>query len=152
MANNARQVRGNPQAITLPKVSSDVIEVGDLLFYDTAADAVRPATQVSGGTYAAKVTAFAGRFVGVAVTGHAAGDTTPVTVATGGDFVFVAPSGSGTDYDVGDYLAIGDGTNVQNQTVIKTGTATDAIARVIGPKTTAQPFVTLRIVSRLNVL
>jgi len=152
MANKFCYLRGDTRAIKLPKYASDAIEIGDLLYWDATNNAVRPASYISGANYAAKATAFAAAFIGVAAEAKAAGVTGNITVYTAGDFQFDAPSGGGTDYDPTSLLAIGDGTDVLDQTVIKTATTADAIARVIALKTTSAAYVEMRLLSRTAIL
>lgn len=150
MANVFRYIRGPIKEVALPAYASDAVEVGDLLYWDATNGAVRPASTIGGADYATKKANLAAAFVGVALTGKAAGATGQIVVATDGDFLMVAPSGSGTNYTVGDGVAGGDGTSMLNQTVVKDTTAANQIARVIAPKTTAQAYVTVRLLSKLN--
>lgn len=152
MANKFRYLRGDTRAIRLPAYATDAIEIGDLLWWDAANNAVRHASAISGADYAAKATAFAAAFIGVASQAKAAGATGNIAVWTAGDFQFDAPSGTGTDYDPTTLLAIGDGTDVLDQTVVKTTNVTDAIARVIAPKTTSAAVVEARLLSRTSIL
>ncbi len=144
MANTFRLIRGEPRTIALPKYSADAIEIGDLLYWDATTNAVRNAVTVSGADYATK---FAAAFVGVALSAHDAGSTGNVLVATDGDFQFDCPSGA--KYDVTDGVAIGNGTAVANQTVVKTATAGEIIGRVLALKASAGTTVQVRIKSKL---
>jgi|GEM_PF-4436766 len=150
MSNTMRLVRGDPRIIRLPKFADDAIEMGDLLFWDDANGAARPAEQVSGENYAAKQTAFAAAFIGVAMVAAEAGAGGEIPVATSGDYLYPAPSGANTAYDVASMVAIGNGTAVQDQGVVKTNTVANSIGRVIAPKSTAQAFALVRIASQLN--
>lgn len=150
MANVFRYVRGDTRAIALPGHAADAIEIGDLVFWDAANNAVRPADKVSGSDYPAKQAAFAGARLGVAMTAKAANAAGVITVATDGDFVFTAPSGTGTAYAVGDAVGVGNGTAVVPDTVAKTTDANKTVATVIRSKTTAENNVTIRLLSRLG--
>jgi hypothetical protein len=150
MSNTMRLVRGDPRIIKLSKLATDRIELGDLLFWDSSNAAVRPAEQVSGSDYATKQTNFAGAFVGVAMAAADAGAGGDIPVATSGDFLYPAPSGTGTAYDVAAMVGVGNGTAISNQIVVKTTTAGASIGRVISPKTTSQAFVMVRIAPKIN--
>ena len=147
MANTFRLIRGEPRTIALPKYSADAIEIGDLLYWDATTNAVRNAVTVSGADYATKKANFAAAFVGVALSAHDAGSTGNVLVATDGDFQFDCPSGA--KYDVTDGVAIGNGTAVANQTVVKMATAGEIIGRVLALKASAGTTVQVRIKSKL---
>lgn len=147
MANNFRLIRGEPRSIALPKLAADAIEIGDLLYWDATNGAVRNAETVSGADYATKKANFAAAFVGVALSAHEAGTTGNVLVATDGDFLFECPSGAA--YSPTDGVAIGNGSNVSDQTVIKTTTASEIIGRVVEPKASSAQKVIVRIRSKL---
>lgn len=147
MANMFRFIRGEPRCITLPKLAADAIEIGDLLWWDSTNGAVRNAETVGGADYATKAANFAAAFVGVALSAHDAGSTGNVLVATDGDFEFDCPSG--TAYTVLDGVQIGNGTAVQDQTVVKTGTAANMLGRVLSPKTSAGTRTQIRIKSKV---
>lgn len=151
MSNKFRYVRGDTCGIKLPKYASDAIEIGDLLYWDATNNAVRPASQISGASYALQKTNLAAAFVGVAAEAKAADVSGNLTVWTAGDYIFDAPSGAGTDYDVTNPLAGGDGTEMLDQTMVKDTTSGNTIARVIAAKTTSQAYVTCRLVSRTAV-
>lgn len=151
MSNKFRYVRGDTQGIKLPKYASDAIEIGDLLFWDATNNAARPASQISGADYATQKTNLAAAFIGVAAEAKAANVSGNLTVYTAGDYVFAAPSGVGTDYDVTNPLAGGDGSEMKDQTLVKDTTSGNAIARVIAAKTTSQAYVTCRLLSRTSV-
>lgn len=147
MANTFRLIRGEPRTISLPKHPSDAVEIGDLLYWDATNNAVRNAETVSGADYATKKANFAGAFVGVALSAHEANTSGNVLVATDGDFQFDCPSGA--EYDVTDGVAVGDGTAVADQKVVKTATATEIIGRVLAVKASAGTTVQIRIKSKL---
>lgn len=149
MANKFRLIRGEPNVLSLPKYASDAIEIGDLLYYDTTNDAARNAETITGADYATKVTNFAGAFVGVAMSAHPAGNTDNILVATEGDFEFDCPTGAA--YDVTDGVQVGNGTAVGDQTVVKTATAGNMIAKVIAPKAAATAYTQVRIKSKVQL-
>jgi len=153
MANQFRFVRGDVRAVSLPAYAADAVEIGDLLWWDAANAAVRPAEQVSGANYAAKKTNLASAFVGVALSAKAANASGDVLVATEGDFLFAAPSGPGTGIQVvGQILAGGNGTAMANQTVSAAGSTAEAIGVAVAPKSTSEEAVYCRILSRLSQL
>jgi len=152
MSNKFRYLRGDTLGIKLPKYADDAIEIGDLLFWDATNNAVRPASEISGEDYATQKTNLATAFVGVAAEAKAAGTSGNLTVWTAGDYLFTAPSGQGTDYDVTAMLAGGDGSEMLDQTLVKTTSQADAIARVLALKTTSQTYVTARLLSRTSIL
>lgn len=144
MTDTLRLLRGNAKIITLPKLVADQIEIGDLLWWDAVNGRVRNAETVpipDEGDYSDQKTAFAGAFVGVALSKHEAGMPGDVLVATGGDFMFDCPDEMA--YEVGDTVAVGTGTVMQDQTVFKS--STDAIGRVLQPKPAAETRVEIRI-------
>lgn len=143
MANTFRLIRGEPRLISLPKYASDAIEVGDLLYWDTTNNAVRNAETITGADYATKKANFAAAFVGVAQSMHDANTTGNVLVATDGDFQFDCPSGA--EYDVTDGVAVGNGTAVADQKVVKTATATEIIGRVVALKASTGTTTVIRI-------
>ena len=145
-------VRGDAAPVSLPGYADDQIEIGDLLWWDGTNDAVRPASEVSGGTYDIKKTALADAFVGVALSGKAADESRNILVGTSGDYLFSAPTGEGADAETLDYVGGGDGTDMLDQTVNVVDTPDDAIGRVIGLKATTDSKVMVRILSRLNHL
>jgi len=149
MANNLRLIRGEPRVIALPKLAADQIEIGDLLYWDATNGAVRNAETVSGADYATKKGNFAAKFVGVALSAHEANSSGNVLVATNGDFLFDCPSG--TAYDPVDYVTVGNGTVVADQTVVKTTTASEAIGRVLEKKAAAGARCVLRLLTRVNL-
>jgi hypothetical protein len=101
--------------------SATVIEVGDAVFQ--AVDDVRPAasfTYVTGSLPQTQAN-FRRDFMGVALTGSAAGETRPVSVAQRGVFEFLCPAAA---YEIGDRVGMEDNagaTALLNQTVIALG-------------------------------
>ncbi len=143
-----RYVRGDVRALWLPALNADTVEIGDLLWWDAANGAVRPASTVSGADYATKKANLAATFIGVALTAKPANTAGGCLVATAGDFLFDAPTG--TAYTVGDGVAGGDGSNMVNQTVVRDTTAANQIAKVVQPKAASQNTVMVRVLSKLG--
>lgn len=151
MANHFRHVRGDTNALALPAYTADSIEVGDLMWWDAANDAVRPASAVGGADYAAKKANLAANFIGVAMEAKDANTSGTVLVATAGDFVFNAPTGTGSDAEPLNYVAGGNGTSMVDQTVVKDASAGNAIGRVVAVKNTSQDYMMIRILSKFNL-
>jgi hypothetical protein len=150
MANQFRFVRGDVRAVSLPAYAADAVEIGDLVWWDATNDAVRPASVVSGANYTEKKRNLAAAFMGVALSVKAANQAGQVLVATDGDFLFAALSGEGTSMEVGQIVAGGNGTAMQNQTVSAASSTAEVIGVVIAPKGTAESSVYVRIMSRLT--
>ena len=71
--------------------ANTVIEIGDLVYFDT--DDVKPAASSTyGASLATTQETFHDKFAGVAMQASAAGDTTPIRVATSGVFEFAQAS------------------------------------------------------------
>lgn len=148
MADVNRYIKGDTEIKVFPVYGSDVIEIGDLLFWDGTNNAVRNAESVSGADYAAKKANFANAFVGVAMQRKEATDSAPISVATMGEFLYDCPSGA--EYDVNDTVAIGNGTAVADQTVVKDATASNAIGRVTALKASSGTKVQIQILSKIH--
>ncbi len=149
MANQFRYVRGDTQALQLPTYGTDTIEVGDLVWWDATNNAVRNAETVGGADYAAKKGNFAAAFLGVAMEAKSAAEANKqILVATAGDFQYECPSGA--EYDVLDTVAIGNGTAVSDQSVVKDTTAANAIGRVIALKPSTAATVVIRLLSKTS--
>lgn len=89
--------------IPMPVDSGTVIEVGDLLFYDT--DDVKPATdQASKADANTAQQDFADVFAGVAMDASADGDTADIAVATQGVFEFDTTSSQ--TFEVFDFVTV----------------------------------------------
>jgi len=83
-----RLERGDPNIVDLPKVSTDVIKVGDILWWSSSDSAVRPASKATGIDHNARANIVGTNCVGVAMADRDDGDTGLVPVATSGDFAF----------------------------------------------------------------
>ena len=104
MANVMRWRYGDTNPVMLAVDSATVIEIGDLVYFDT--DDVKPASQTSYGvSLAATQETFHDSFAGVAMQASAAGETTPIRVATSGVFEF--PQAAAT-VQVGARLGVDD--------------------------------------------
>lgn len=149
MANKFRHVRGSTNPVPLTAYAADTIEVGDILWWDATNDAVRPASEVGGATYAEQKTALAAAFVGVALEAKAASEPGSVLVGTAGDYLFTSPTA--VSAEPLDYVVGGDGSAIADQTVVGNATAADAIGRVLAPKATTDDTVLIRILSKFNL-
>jgi hypothetical protein len=88
MANVMRWRYGDTNPVMLTVDSATVIEIGDLVYFDT--DDVKPAASATyGASLAAAQETFHDKFAGVAMQASAAGETNPIRVATTGVFEFV---------------------------------------------------------------
>lgn len=85
-----RQVRGDPQIVYMPTNTADVINPGDMLVVSSGT--ARPVSTQTTGAAAAQI------FLGVAQESKPSGSTASISIATGGEHVFLV---SGT-------LAVGD--------------------------------------------
>jgi hypothetical protein len=91
MANVMRWRYGDTNPVMLAVDSATVIEIGDLVYFDT--DDVKPAASVTyGASLAATQETFHDKFAGVAMQASAADETNPIRVATTGVFEFVQAS------------------------------------------------------------
>ena len=128
MASTMRWRYGDTSPVMMPVDSATVLEIGDLVFYDT--DDAKPASAMPDqGTEGANQQLFHDVFAGVAMQASAAGDSDPIRVATAGVFEFDCVSAT---LEVGDLMG-GDenagGTALLNQTVAKVTNANAAVGR-----------------------
>ena len=87
MANVMRWRYGDTNPVMLAVDSATVIEIGDLVYFDT--DDAKPAGSASyGANLAAAQETFHDKFAGVAMQASAAGETASIRVATSGVFEF----------------------------------------------------------------
>jgi hypothetical protein len=145
-----RVIRENLNSVHLPKHVDDAVDIGDLLFWDSDTQTVRPAHKVSGADYVTKAANFAVTFVGVALTAEEANRAGTIVVATSGDAVFIGPTGPDTDYQPLDYVMVGDGVDVHPQKVVRAIDESLAIGRVIHPKSSGSTETVIRILSKFN--
>lgn len=120
----------DPQRVaSYPVDSATVIEVGDLVYLEV--DDVRPASGLTYGASLANAQGnFAKKYVGVAMTASANGETDPVQVARAGTFEFACAAGQ---FEVGDLVNADDntgGTALEDQQVIAVGENGIGIGRV----------------------
>ncbi len=122
MANTMRWRYGETNPVVLPVASATVIEIGDLVYYDSGT--AKPADALTyGASLAATQEAFHDKFAGVAMQQSRDGDTQDIRVATTGVFEFDAASAT---FDVGDRIGVDDNagaTALVNQQVIGVNTA-----------------------------
>jgi len=91
MANVMRWRYGDTNPVMLAVDEATVIEIGDLVFFDT--DDVKPAASSTyGASLAAAQETFHDKFAGVAMQASADGQTAPIRVATTGVFEFAQAS------------------------------------------------------------
>ncbi|MEM6329105.1 MAG: hypothetical protein AAF790_02535 [Planctomycetota bacterium] len=128
MANEMRWRYGDTNPVMLPVDSATVIEIGDLIFFDT--DDAKPASlQVDQGTEAINQEVFHDKFAGVAMQCSAAGETAAIRVATTGVFEFGCPAAT---YQVGDMLGPAEnsgGTALEDQVLDKVLSPSSAVGR-----------------------
>lgn len=137
---------GETNPIVLPVDSATVIEIGDLVYFDTD-DAKPAAAQADQGTEAGNQALFHNKFAGVAMQRSRSGDTDPIRVATTGVFEFVAPS---TTREVGALLGVDEqasGTALENQKIDGVAGAHLAIGRCAKRVNPAEARVLVDIVS-----
>lgn len=117
MANNFRYRWGEANPIEVPVDSTTVIEIGDLLYLDT--DDAKPASsQTDQSSAEANQELFSLKFLGVAASASANGDTDPVRVNTTGVHEFPCAS---ANFVVGDMIGVtetGAGTALEDQKVV----------------------------------
>ena len=129
MSDKMRWRYGDTNPVVAAVDAATVIEIGDLVWLDT--DDAKPASsQADLGSEDANQTAFADKFLGVAMQRSRAGDTAGIRVATTGVFDFDCPSGT---YELGDLVGVaenGTGNALLNQQVASVGFSGGALARV----------------------
>jgi len=136
MPSQFRWVHGDTTHVLAPVASGTVIEIGDLLYYDT--NTAKPATlQTVQTTKALSQSTFAAKFLGVAMQASPAGSSIPIRVVTSGVFEFDCTSNS---FELGNYVGIEETagrTSLENQKLDKTTVAAGAIGRVCRREGTA---------------
>jgi len=122
MANTMRWRYGETNPVVLPVNAATVIEIGDLVYFDTGL--VKPASAFTyGASLAATQETFHDKFAGVAMQQSRNGDTQDIRVATTGVFEFACASAT---FDVGVRVGIDDnvaGNALVNQQVIAVNVA-----------------------------
>ena len=114
-----------------PVASATVIEVGDLLWWDSSTNTVKPASDFTyGASLEATQRAFKAKFVGVAMDRSRSGDTTDVQVNAAGIVEFVCASAT---FDIGDLIGVDDnagGDTLTDQQVIAVTDPSLALGKV----------------------
>jgi hypothetical protein len=103
MANTMRWRYGETNPVVLPVASSTVIEIGDLVYFNTTTFAAGALTY--GGSLAATQESFHDKFAGVAMQASRNGDTQDIRVATTGVFEFGCASAT---FEVGARIGVDD--------------------------------------------
>lgn len=142
---NIRLERGDPRIVDLPKVATDAIYAGDIVWWASGSSAVRPASAATGADHDARANVVGTNFVGVAMATREAGDTGLVPVATAGDFVF--PFAGAAPVTLGPVRVADNSGAPHNQTLEVAATPAHMVGRAI---TTSGSNVRLRILSRLD--
>jgi predicted RecA/RadA family phage recombinase len=124
MSNNMRWRYGETSPIVLPVDSATVIEIGDLVWFDSGTNTVKAAGSVTyGASLAATQQAFHDKFAGVAMQQSRSGDTKDIRVATNGVFEFACASAT---FEVGTRIGLdknAGATALLNQQVIAVAAA-----------------------------
>ena len=144
MPSNFRWVHGDTTHVLAPVAAGTVIEIGDLLYYDT--NTAKPAAmQAVGTSKPVSQTNFAAKFLGVAMQASPAGSTTPIRVVTTGVFEFDCASNT---FELGTFVGIDEKagrTSLENQKLDKLATASGAIGRVCRREGTATASVQVQL-------
>jgi hypothetical protein len=129
MANSMR-VRKAIEVVHYPVASADIIEIGDLLFYNGTSNAVESVADLAWNSDLATTQAdLKGVFAGVAMSASAAGDTSDVRVATKGIADYPCASAS---FVVDSFIGVDDNATPDGllaQQVITVGSAALAIGK-----------------------
>jgi predicted RecA/RadA family phage recombinase len=124
MSNTMRWRYGETNPVVLPVSSATVIEIGDLVYFDSGTNTVKPAGALTyGASLAATQDSFHDKFAGVAMQQSRNGDTQDIRVATTGVFEFVCASAT---FEVGARIGVdknAGATALLNQQVIGTAAA-----------------------------
>jgi len=146
MSDKMRWRYGDTNPVVSAVDSATVIEIGDLLWLDTN-DAKPASSQADQGTETGNQDLLADNFLGVAMQRSAAGDTTPIRVATTGVFEFDCPSGT---FELGEMVGADEnagGTALLDQQVAAVASSQYAVARVARREATATTSVLVSILS-----
>ena len=129
MPSKFRWVHGDTTHVLAPVAAATVIEIGDLVFYDT--DSAKSASmQANQSSKTANQTMFAGKFLGVAMQASPAGSTTPIRVSTSGVFEYDCTSSA---FELGNFVGVEVKTGqtaLDNQKLVKVTAGNSAIGRV----------------------
>lgn len=144
MTSRFRWVHGDTTHVLAPVASDTVIEIGDLIFYDT--NTAKPAVmQTNQSSKAVNQSTFAGKFLGVAMQASPAGNDASIRVATSGVFEYDCPA---TAFELGNYVGIGvktGNTGLENQVLEKVTAVAGAIGRVSRREATAASTVQVQL-------
>ena len=148
MSDEHRYRRPAHSQLSGPVDSATVIDIGDLLYWDS--NDLKPASsQADQGTEAANQRLFASKFAGVSADKSRSGDTKDAAFATCGEFECDCPSGT---WEIGDLFAAdenGTGDALLDQTVTKVTDVALAIGVCTKRVTAASTKVTGRLFSRV---
>lgn len=151
MAHDNRFRSGDTDPISLAPASATVIEVGDLCFLDPVTNLPENAgIMLDQGSLALNQDAFQQYFLGVAVTGSAAGETAKVTFATRGRFEFACASAAFLQGATIGAVETSAGTALEDQKVVGVSGASKAFARVTKAELVAVTKVEVEIVSTIQ--
>lgn len=148
MANTMRWRYGDTNPVVLPVAEATEIEIGDLIYLDTATGMAAPASaQSDQGSSALNQSSFKDNFVGVAMQASTEGQTGSVRIATSGVFEL---SCDAITWELGDTVASATtvgGDQLFDQKVIAAPTMAVALGRCAKQATTATTRVLVDIVS-----
>ena len=144
MSSKFRWVHGDTTHVLAPVASSTVIEIGDLLYYDT--NTAKPAAmQTPGSNKSTSQSNFAAKFLGVAMQASPAGSTMPIRVVTDGVFEFDCTSNL---FELGNIVGIDETAgrlSLENQKLDKATAVGGAIGRVCRREGTATTSVQVQL-------
>ncbi len=148
MADKMRWRYGETNPVVGLVPNTVAVEIGDLVFYDS--DSVKPASsQPNQTTKALNQSAFAGKFLGVAMQASPLGEATSIRVATTGVFEFdTAPK----TFNLGDYIGVEElpgRVGLYNQQV-DTAAAGGAFGRVVRREPVASNTILVNIKSKIT--
>lgn len=134
MSDKMRWRYGDTNPVVAAVDSSVVIEIGDLIFMET--DDARPASSLADqGLLADNQTAFAAKFLGVAMQRSRDGDVDPIRIATTGVFEYDCASAT---FELGDLVGpAGDDASLEDQEMVAVATKALAVGRVARRAATA---------------
>ncbi len=116
--------------VPMPVLSATVIAHGNMVYYDTGDDTIKPATSLAWNTSEALTQAdYSPIHCGIALEASANGETDDVLVDFDENHIFELPLASGTARNIGDLLGIN--TNGSNAVLMELDTAVAAGANFI---------------------
>ena len=150
MSNVFRYRRGDTKPVFVAPASATVIEIGDLVYLDWTTHQPKPASDLADqGTEALNQDLLQQYFLGVAEQASASGETSPIRIATEGEFEFDCASAT---FVVGDLVGADEassGTALLNQTVVAVDGESKAVGRVAQSEAVATTKVLVRIESTI---